>query len=172
MRLAEIAQRADMSSGQLMYYFPSKERILLETLAWQERKDTANRRAVLPDVTGAWNQLELFADLYFPSGPTDASWILWSEAWARAPHNPEVAAFLSDLVYPWGEDLDEIVRGGVRDGAFVLRMPARDFAMCFTAMLDGLAIVYLNEKPGTPRESMIGLAMASARVQLAPAAGP
>ena len=32
-RLAEIARRAGMSSGQLMYYFSSKEHILLETLA-------------------------------------------------------------------------------------------------------------------------------------------
>ena len=34
-RLAEIARRAGMSSGQVMYYFTTKEQILLETLAWQ-----------------------------------------------------------------------------------------------------------------------------------------
>src|ERR1700759_4595253 len=46
-RLAEIARRAGMSSGQVMYYFTSKEHILLETLAWQEQQDTTRRRAAL-----------------------------------------------------------------------------------------------------------------------------
>jgi AcrR family transcriptional regulator len=52
-RLAEIARRASMSSGQVMYYFTSKEHILLETLAWQEHQDLIRRRAALAEVTGA-----------------------------------------------------------------------------------------------------------------------
>ena len=44
-RVAEIARRANMSSGQVMYYFTSKEHILLETLAWQ---DTRTRCGVPP----------------------------------------------------------------------------------------------------------------------------
>ncbi len=51
-RLAEIARRAGMSSGQVMYYFTSKEHILLETLAWQEHQETAQRRLALPGVPG------------------------------------------------------------------------------------------------------------------------
>src|ERR1700751_4174163 len=52
-RLDRIAQRAGMSTGQVMYYFTSKEHILLETLAWQEHHDTAGRRAALAKITGA-----------------------------------------------------------------------------------------------------------------------
>src|SRR6201984_489737 len=51
-RLAEIARRAGMSSGQVMYYFATKEHILLETLAWQEQQDTMRRAAALDHVTG------------------------------------------------------------------------------------------------------------------------
>ena len=97
-RVAEIARRAGMSSGQLMYYFTSKEHILLETLAWCEYEDTRHRRAVLQQVTGAWRQLELFADLYLGAGAADPSWILWTEAWARAPHDAQVSKFLDDLI--------------------------------------------------------------------------
>src|SRR5262252_3411165 len=111
-RVAEIARRAGMSSGQVMYYFTSKEHILLETLAWSEHQDTAHRRAVLPEVTGAWAQLELFTDLYLPGDPADPTWILWTEAWARAPHNPQVCLFLDELMRPWYDDLAEIVRRG------------------------------------------------------------
>jgi AcrR family transcriptional regulator len=154
-RLAEIARRAGMSSGQVMYYFTSKEHILLETLSWSE-------------VTGAWAQLELFTDLYLPGDPADPTWILWTEAWARAPHNPEVCLFLDELMRPWYEDLAEIVRRGMGDGTFGPQAAPGDFTTCFCAMLDGLGIIYLNQRPDLPRERLIELAMNTARTQLAP----
>ena len=70
-RLAGIAQRARMSTGQVMYYFISKEHILLETLGWQEHQDTEARRAALAKITGAWRQLDRFIGHYLPDGPTD-----------------------------------------------------------------------------------------------------
>jgi AcrR family transcriptional regulator len=157
-----------MSSGQVMYYFTTKEHILLETLAWREHEDTRQRRAVLPEVTDIWCKLERYVDLYLPSGPADPAWILWTEAWARSPHNAEVARFLDELMRPWGEDLAEIVEQGTREGIFGLRVAPGDFTTCFSAMLDGLAIVYLNQRPDQPRECMIELAMTSARDQLTP----
>ena len=99
-RLAEIARRAGMSSGQVMYYFTSKEHILLETLAFQEYQDTVRRQAALAKVTGVWNQLERFVELYLPGTLPDPSWILWLEAWARAPHNKQVSRFLEELLDP------------------------------------------------------------------------
>ena len=92
-RVAEIARRANMSSGQLMYYFTSKEHILLETLAWRDHQDLIRTRAGLAKVTGAWRQLERFIGFYLPASPADPSWILWMEAWARAPHSAEVSQF-------------------------------------------------------------------------------
>jgi AcrR family transcriptional regulator len=165
-RLAEIARRAGMSSGQVMYYFTSKEHILLETLAWREHEDTSNRRAVLPEVAGAWQQVERFIDLYLPGDPADPTWILWTEAWARAPHDAEVAGFLDELMRPWYEDLAEIVQDGVREGTFALQVSPGDFTTCFCAMLDGLGIVHLNQRPDLPRERLIELAMTTARIQL------
>ena len=47
-RVAEIARRARMSSGQVMYYFTSKEHILLETLAWRDHQDLIRTRAAWP----------------------------------------------------------------------------------------------------------------------------
>src|SRR6516165_10557264 len=76
-RLARIAQRAGMSTGQVMYYFTSKEHILLETLAWQEHHDTMRRQAALAKVTGAWRQLQRLIELYLPGTHPDPSWILW-----------------------------------------------------------------------------------------------
>src|SRR5215475_3072536 len=78
-RIAEIARRASMSSGQVMYYFTGKEHILLETLAWQDNLDLINARAAVAKARGAWRQLERFIGLYLPQSPADPSWILWFE---------------------------------------------------------------------------------------------
>ena len=83
-RVAEIARRAGMSPGQVMYYFTSKENILLEALAWLEHEDTRRRRAALRRIDGGWRQLARFVDLFLPASPVDPSWLLWIEAWARS----------------------------------------------------------------------------------------
>jgi AcrR family transcriptional regulator len=168
-RVEQIARRAGMSSGQVMYYFTSKEHILLETLAWQEYEDTRRRRAALRKVTGAWQQLERFTDLYLPASPADPAWILWIEAWARAPHSAQVSGFLDELVRPWREDLAEIVDAGIRDGAFNLPGATGEFAICFCALLDGLAILHLRQMPDLPRQQLVELAMNTARQRLTPA---
>jgi AcrR family transcriptional regulator len=167
-RLAEIARRAGMSSGQVMYYFTSKEHILLETLAWREREESSQRRAALPRAAAGWPRLELFTDLYLPSDLTDPVWILWIEAWARAPHDAQVSQFLDVLMRPWRDDLAEIVEHGERAGDFQPHGPADDFAIRFCALLDGLAMLRLRQMPALSGPRLAQLAMDSARIELEP----
>ena len=155
-----------MSSGQVMYYFTSKEHILLETLAWQEQQDTMRRAAALARVTGAWQQLERFIELYLPGTHPDPSWILWLEAWARAPHNRQVSRFLEELLNPWRDELAALVARGVAEGAFAA--PAGDFNRRFIAVLDGLALQRLQHMQGSSRKHLTELAMYAARIELAP----
>ena len=165
-RVAEIARRAGMSSGQVMYYFTSKEHILLETLAWRDRDDISSTRAELSKVTGAWRQLERFVGRYLPASSADPSWILWMEVWARAPHNRQVSQFLEDLLRPWRDELAAIVARGVREGAFAPPVKIDDFTLRFAALLDGLAILRLRQMHQPSRKRLIELAMTTARVEL------
>jgi AcrR family transcriptional regulator len=167
-RLAEIARRAGMSSGQVMYYFTSKEHILLETLAWQEYQDGMRRQAALARVTGAWRQLERFIQLFLPATHPDPSWILWLEAWARAPHNKQVSRFLEELLNPWRDALADIVARGVAEGAFTPPAAIGDFTRRFIAVLDGLAIQRLQHMQGSSRKHLTELALYAARLELAP----
>jgi AcrR family transcriptional regulator len=169
-RLAEIARRAGMSSGQVMYYFDSKEHILLETLAWQEHQETAQRRLELPDVPAGWPRLRLFVDLYLPTSLTDPVWIMWMEAWARAPHSNDVTAFLDQLMQPWRDDLAGIVEQGVSDRVFQPRRPVASFPMRFCATLDGLSVLRLRQQPDLSSDQLTEMAMLTARAELAPAA--
>lgn len=167
-RLAEIARRAGMSSGQVMYYFASKEHILLETLAWQEQQDAMRRQAALAKVTGAWRQLQRFVELYLPASHPDPCWILWLEAWARAPHNKDVNRFLEELLDLWRDDLAAIVTRGVQEGDFALPAEMGAFTLRFIALLDGLALQRLQQMRHASRKYLIELAMDAARAELAP----
>jgi AcrR family transcriptional regulator len=167
-RLAEIARRASMSSGQVMYYFTSKEHILLETLAWREHQDSSHRRAVLRKVTGAWRKLDRLIGLYLPSGPADPTWILWLEAFARAPHNRDVSQFLDDLMNPWREDIAEIVVRGIEDGEFTAPADIDDFIYRYTAVLDGLSLQGMRQMHQVTRKRLRELAIQAARLELAP----
>lgn len=167
-RLAEIARRAGMSSGQVMYYFDTKEHILLETLAWREYEDTARRRADLAKAGDDWDKLGRFIERYLPASPTDPAWKLWMEAWARAPHSPEVSQFLDALLTPWRADLAAIVQHGAALGVFRPRGSVEDFTVRFCALLDGLAILRLRQAPGGTRKRLIQLATEAARAELAP----
>jgi AcrR family transcriptional regulator len=165
-RVAGIARRATMSSGQVMYYFTSKEHILLETLAWRDHQDLIRTRAALAKVTGAWRQLERFIGSYLPASPSDPSWILWMEAWARAPHNRQVSQFLEELLALWRDDLAAIVARGVQEGVFAPPAAVDDFTHRFAALLDGLAILRLRQMHQPSRKRLIELAMTTARVEL------
>jgi AcrR family transcriptional regulator len=167
-RVAEIARRARMSSGQVMYYFTGKEHILLEALAWRDHQDLVRTRAGLAKVTGGWPQLERFIGFYLPAGPADPSWILWMEAWARAPHNRQVSQFLEELLALWRDDLAAIVERGVQEGAFAPPAAMGDFTLRFSAMLDGLAILRMRQMHQPSRKRLIELAMTTARAELAP----
>lgn len=165
-RVAAIARRASMSSGQVMYYFSSKEHILLDTLAWQDSQDYRRARSALARVTGAWPQLERYIYLYLPASSSDPSWILWMEAWARAPHNRQVAGFLQGLLAPWRDELAGIVTRGVAEGAFALPADIDDFTLRFTALLDGLAVLRLRQMRQPSRKRLVELAMTTARAEL------
>jgi AcrR family transcriptional regulator len=165
-RLAEIARRAGMSSGQVMYYFSSKEHILLETLAWRERTETTQRQIEMPEASPGWPRLRLFVDLYLPTDLNDPVWIMWMEAWARAPHSKEVTDFLDELMLPWRDDLAEIVEQGISVGSFERPRSAEGFSTRFCALLDGLAIFRLRQNPELLSSELVEMAMLTARAEL------
>jgi AcrR family transcriptional regulator len=169
-RIAEIARRVDMSSGQVMYYFASKEQILLETLAWRERAETVQRQAEMPEAPAGWPRLRLFVDLYLPTDLNDPVWIMWMEAWARAPHSKEVTDFLDELMLPWRDDLAEIVEQGISVGSFERPRSAEGFSTRFCALLDGLAIFRLRQNPELLSSELVDMAMLTARAELGPSA--
>ncbi|MEW1911353.1 TetR/AcrR family transcriptional regulator [Kitasatospora sp. NPDC085895] len=159
--MAGLGRELQMSAGHLLYYFGSKDQLLLETLRWSEEQLGERRRAALArqDLT-VRERLAAYAELYLPEGPGDPRWILWVEVWGRSPASAEIRQGQLEIEAPWQADLVALIEEGVASGAF-RRPPAgdggpagrepQDRARQIRAVLDGFAVPLAVGLPGADR---------------------
>jgi AcrR family transcriptional regulator len=150
-RVADVAERADVSSGLVIYYFKTKDQLLTEAMrftedAWYEegaRRMEAARSAVA--------RLREIVAMTFVSEPAPAErpattvdgpaepWALWLDLWALAVRNENVAAVREEFDAHWRSTIRQVVRDGIAAGEFTV-VDVEEFAIAFSALLDGLAI--------------------------------
>jgi AcrR family transcriptional regulator len=153
-RMSDISARAGMSSGHVLYYFKTKDMVLMEALRFVEDEihETAERR--LPTVPAGAKRLEALLRLNLPEGAGDPRWMLWLESWTLAPHDPQVARLTSDLDRRWIGLLARVIRDGVDSGAFSCD-DVDAFAGRFSALFDGLAVqVVTGSQRRTPQSAL------------------
>ncbi|GJF28885.1 transcriptional regulator [Kitasatospora sp. NE20-6] len=157
--MAGLGRELRMSAGHLLYYFGSKDQLLLETLRWSEEQLGERRRAALArtDLT-VRQRLAAYAELYLPEGPGDPRWILWVEVWGRSPASAEIRKGQLEIETPWQADLVALIEEGAASGVF--RVPAAagdgpaavaDRARQIRALLDGFAVPLAIGLPGADR---------------------
>ena len=164
-RMSDISARAGMSSGHVLYYFKTKDRVLMEALRFVEDEihETAERE--LPAVAAGPKCLEALLKLNLPEGPGDPRWMLWLESWTLAPHDPQVAGLTSDLDRRWIGLLARVIREGVDAGAFACD-DADAFAGRFSALFDGLAVQVVTGSHGRTPQSALRACLAAAGADL------
>jgi AcrR family transcriptional regulator len=157
--MAGLGKQLQMSAGHLLYYFGSKDQLLLETLRWSEDQLGERRRAALarPDLD-VRQRLTAYGDLYLPEGPGDPRWILWVEVWGRSPASAEIRQGQLEIEAPWQADLVALLQEGIDGGEF--RVPAgrpgdratvEGRARQIRAVLDGFAVPLAIGLPGADR---------------------
>jgi AcrR family transcriptional regulator len=110
--MASLATRLGTSGGHLLYYFKTRDGLLLEAVRWSEAGYAAQRAPLLaqaadhdarerPDA----EQVARFADVYLATDERDPRWQLWLELWARSPYQPELAAAQREIDAAWHADL-------------------------------------------------------------------
>ena len=140
--IAALAARLGTSGGHLLYYFGTRDGILLETLRWTEQRYAEQRAPILaaassPDGAAPVGPEALlrFAEVYLPVDQRDPRWLLWLELWARAPYDPELASAQQALDDQWHADLVGLLAAVLPD------LPDRDgVSTRLRAMWDGFAI--------------------------------
>ncbi|MFI9326483.1 TetR/AcrR family transcriptional regulator [Kitasatospora sp. NPDC052868] len=164
--MAGLGKQLQMSAGHLLYYFGSKDQLLLETLRWSEDQLGARRRTALTD-TGrdVRERLGEYTGLYLPEGPGDPRWILWVEVWGRSPASAELRQGQLDIEAPWQADLVALIEEGTSCGRFGPGS-ATERASQIRALLDGLAVPLALGLAGAQRDRALQLADSACRALL------
>jgi AcrR family transcriptional regulator len=141
LRLAEIARRANMSSGHVLYYFGTKDRILIETLVWAEAQLARERREAIAAAKPGWPQLLAYIDAYLPHDHESPVWALWVESWARR-HIEGLTPEIRESAVGWENDLIAILDLGRTAGAFADGHGT--FPQRLNALMNGFAVQILE----------------------------
>ncbi|MFG2829585.1 TetR/AcrR family transcriptional regulator [Streptomyces sp. NPDC048434] len=154
--MAGLGREVGMSSGHILYYFGTKDELLLQTLQWSEEQLGAERRAALSRRVPARERLDALVDLYLPEGHRDPRWTLWLEVWNRSQNaDDETRERQLDLELAWHRDLVALLVEGISKGEFRPVDPER-FATRTRALLDGFGSQLVVGLPGTDREEVRG----------------
>jgi AcrR family transcriptional regulator len=153
-RIADVADRADLSPALVLYYFGSKEALLTEALAYAEDLFYIEAFRELTGIEGASKRLVRLIELACPPvvrRESDEYWTLWVELWSRALRDKEAARKREALERRWRNTIAEVVREGQRSGEFGPCDPER-FATYLSALMDGLALQVLFGDPAVNGE--------------------
>ncbi|WP_344579765.1 TetR/AcrR family transcriptional regulator [Streptomyces lunalinharesii] len=160
--MSALAERLGTSGGHILYYFGSKDLLLLEALRWSEAALAEERTALLARRLTAQRKLDLFLELYLPRGPRDARWMLWIELWARTPSNEELHRAQEEMDQGWQDDLATLLAKGVARGRFA-PMDTTARAGELLALLDGLSTRVVLGQRGTDHDRALTVARSAAR---------
>ncbi|MCZ0972324.1 TetR/AcrR family transcriptional regulator [Streptomyces albulus] len=160
--MSALAERLGTSGGHILYYFGSKDLLLLEALRWSEAALAEERAALLARRLTAERKLDLFLELYLPRGPRDARWMLWIELWARTPSNDELHRAQEEMDQGWQDDLASLLSRGVARGRFA-PMDTTARAGELLALLDGLSTRVVLGQRGTDHDRALTVARSAAR---------
>ncbi|MFC6065868.1 TetR/AcrR family transcriptional regulator [Streptomyces ochraceiscleroticus] len=159
--MSALARRLGTSGGHILYYFGSKDRLLLEALRFSEAKLAEERRALLARRLGAVRMLDAFVGLYLPRGPRDPRWMLWIELWARTVANEPLRETQEELDRGWRDDLAALLAKGVAQGRFAAG-DCTGRASELLALLDGLSTRVVLGQHGADRATALATAKSAA----------
>jgi AcrR family transcriptional regulator len=173
-RIADVAKRAKVSSALVIYYFGTRDQLLVNALRFSEQTfyDAAER--MLADVRPIRERLSLLIRwTCVPEGEGEipGTWGLWFDLWVQAFRHPEVKADRIELDDRWRAMIVGVVRDGVADGDAACADPQR-FAVTFASLLDGLSIQVALTDPVVTAELAYEIAMSFAVRELDLRTGP
>jgi AcrR family transcriptional regulator len=164
-RIADVAKRAGVSSALVIYYFGTRDRLLVDALRHSEESFYAAAEAMLAEESSLRERLSLLIKwTCVPSADDEipGAWGLWFDLWAQAFRHDEVKAGRVELDARWRRMIVDAVQSAELD----TEVDARRFALEFGALLDGLSIQVALEDPEVDSAVAYDIAMGFAERQL------
>ncbi|MFG3392250.1 MULTISPECIES: TetR/AcrR family transcriptional regulator [Streptomyces] len=167
LRMSDIAARAGMSTGHILYHFGKKDRLLLEVLAWSQADLWARFQEAVDRAASPAEKLDLFVRFYLPTHQGDERYALWTQVLAQR-HDEAGRRILTELLDSWDERLEAIVREGCDLGHFAdVDLP--EFTVRAVAMLSGLSEDVMFGRSRWRHASPHAFALAALERELRPA---
>jgi AcrR family transcriptional regulator len=143
-QLAAIAERAGMRPGHVLYYFASRDDVLVETVRRAEGRNAEERAATLAGLDDPMERLERYVVDYLPDDRHDPVWKLWFEGWLRSAAHEAFARIGTEMDARWRADLVAALRAAVAAGA-TLDQDVEQYAKRLNVLLDGLALHVMSD---------------------------
>ena len=170
-RIADVAKRAGVSSALVIYYFGTRDRLLVDALRYSEESFYSAAERMLAETPSLRERLSLLIRwTCVPEGEGEdevpGAWGLWFDLWAQAFRHDEVKAGRIELDARWRGMIVDALKSA--DAAELkTKVDAKMFALEFAALLDGLSIQVALEDPEVDADLAYDIAMGFAERELA-----
>jgi AcrR family transcriptional regulator len=163
-RIADVAKRAGVSSALVIYYFGTRDRLLVDALRYSEESFYEAAEQMLAEVPSLRERLSLLIQwTCVPEGAGEipGAWGLWFDLWAQAFRHDEIKAGRAELDARWRKMIIDAL-----DSSDLSARDKRMFALEFSALLDGLSIQVALEDPEVDSDLAYDIAMRFAEREL------
>lgn len=164
-RISDVAKRAGVSSALVIYYFGTRDRLLVDALRYSEESGYEAAERMLAEIPSLHERLSLLIKwTCVPEAENEipGAWGLWFDLWAQAFRHDEVKAGRVELDARWRRMIADAVESADLD----TEVDARMFALEFSALLDGLSIQVALEDPEVDSMVAYDIAMRFAEREL------
>jgi AcrR family transcriptional regulator len=164
-RIADVAKRASVSSALVIYYFGTRDRLLVDALRYSEESFYEAAEQMLAEVPSLHERLSLLIKwTCVPEGMDEipGAWGLWFDLWAQAFRHDEIKAGRVELDARWRKMIVDAIKSAELDS----KVNARMFALEFAALLDGLSIQVALDDPEVDSDLAYDIAMRFAEREL------
>jgi AcrR family transcriptional regulator len=164
-RIADVAKRAGVSSALVIYYFGTRDRLLVDALRHSEESFYEAAEQMLAEVPSLRERLSLLIRwTCVPQGNDEipGAWGLWFDLWAQAFRHDEIKAGRVELDARWRKMIVDAIKSAELD----TKVNARMFALEFAALLDGLSIQVALDDPEVDSDLAYEIAMHFAEREL------
>ena len=166
LRLADVADEAGVSVGTIQHYFGTRERLLLETFAFETERSLERWVSAERNGTSAWAQVLALVEIVLHPPTFRERWTRWLQFWAAYARDPKLRPAMGEVYDRWRDPFLRTIVAGVESGDFDPVLPEDVIVDRTLALFDGLALQVLLEARGMSLDRMRELLVTSLAADL------
>ncbi len=137
-RVADVANKLNVSTGLIHYHFESKEQLLAEAFAYAARKEMESLEEDLASVPNVVAKFDRVLQNYIPDHD-EVDWLMWIDSWGEALRNPQMRTISQELDIQSTDLIERVIDEGIAAGEFTCGDP-HGTALCIAGLVDGLSV--------------------------------